>query len=250
VDLQELMGSDMPLKKRPNLDDRDMPTGETSSLPGDESERVEQAGRMGGFSSSDELLEAYNKAMALLQEKTNEANRHRRDLEGMGNHGRLLAQQANDEVFTRQIRDYYDKDPFAATDAMIQKAQQDLIAFMEMKMAQTFHQEIHFGRALDDFLSDPANARLRPYAEELEYLIREKGLSSQEVAALLHNLEDKRESLAKKRSAAAKEVRNRAAVESEGEVGEPLDTERQLNHVIKKSKTLDEMFAGLRRLKL
>jgi hypothetical protein len=240
----------MPLNKRRDLDDQNMPTNEISSLPGEKPEQAEQAGRMGGFSSFDELLQAYNKAMALLQEKTNEVEKYRREIEGMGNHGRLMAQQANDEAFTRQIRDFYDKDPFAATDAMIQKAQQDLIAFMEMRMAQVFQQELHFGRALDDFLNDPANARLRPYAQELEFLIREKGLSSQEVAALLHSLEDKRESVAKKRSAAAKEVRNRAAVESEGEVGEPLDSERQLNQVIKKSKTLDEMFAGLRRLKL
>ncbi len=179
-----------------------------------------------------------------------EAERYRRDMEGMGNNGRLLAQHANDQAFSQQIRDYYDKDPFSATEAMIQKAQEDLVTLMEMRMAQIFHQERHFGRALDDFLSDPANARLRPYAQELEFLIREKGLNSDEAAALLHSLDDKREAVVRKRSAAAKEVRNRAAMENEGEVGEPQDVDRKLNQVIKKSKSLDEMFAGLRKLKL
>ncbi len=45
-------------------------------------------------------------------------------------------------------------------------------------------------------------------------------------------------------------MRNRAAVESEGEIGEPQDADRKLNQVIKKAKNLDEMFAGLRKLKL
>jgi hypothetical protein len=250
VDLQELIGSNMPSKRRPEFDEQDPSRGETTPPSGDESHEADQLGRIGEFSSVEELLQAYNNAKALLQEKTIEADRYPRDTDGMGNHGRLLAQHANDEAFMRQIRDYYDKDPFSATDAMIHKAQEDIMSLMEMRLAQTFHQERHFGRALDDFLSDPANARLRPYSQELEFLIREKGLNSGEAAALLHSLEDKRESAARKRSAAAKEVRNRAAVETDGEIGEPLDVDRKLNQVIKKSKNLDEMFSGLRKLKL
>jgi hypothetical protein len=250
VDLQDLIGSGVPMKRRPDLDDQDSPMEATSFPSNDESEDAHESGRIGEFSSVEELLQAYNNAKALLQEKTMEAESYRRDLEGIGSHGRLLAQHANEEHFMRQIRDYYDRDPFAATEAMIQKAQEDLMALMEMRIAQTFHQERHFGRALDDFLSDPANARLRPYAQELEFLIREKGLNSDEAAALLHSLDDKHESVTRKRSAAAKEVRNLAAMDNEGEVGEPQDVDRKLNQVIKKSRNLDEMFAGLRKLKL
>ncbi len=147
-------------------------------------------GQNGRISSIDELLQAYNNLKTLLQEKTTEAERYRRDLEGNGNQGRLMAQHANDEMYSRHIREYYDRDPFSATEAMIQKAQEDVMTLMEMRMAQSFHQDRHFSRVLDDCLSDPANARLRPYAQELEFLIREKGLDSDEAAGLLHSLED------------------------------------------------------------
>jgi hypothetical protein len=250
VDLQELIRSDVPLKNSPGFDDQDPSMGVAPSPSDDGSGDPGPVGRLGEFSSAEELLQAHNNLKALLQEKTLEADAYRKQLEGTGNQGRLLAQHANDEAFMRQVRDYYDKDPFSATEAMIHKSQEDLMNLMEMRIAQAVNQERIMGRVLDDFLGDPANARLRPYARELEFLIRDKGLNSDEAVGLLHSMETKRETAARKRSAAANEVRNRSAVESEGEVGAPQDMDRKLNQVIQKSKNLDEMFAGLRKLKL
>ena len=99
------------------------------------------------------------------------------------------------------------------------------------------------------FSNDPANSRLRPYEQELEFLIRGKGFYPDEAADLLRSIENKRELTTKRRSAAAKEVRNRAAVESGGEINEPVDSDKEFYRLMKKAKTLDEMFAALRKTK-
>ena len=39
-------------------------------------------------------------------------------------------------------------------------------------------------------------------------------------------------------------------VESEGEVGEPLNMDREFNNVVKKAKNLNQMFAGFRKIGL
>jgi len=253
VDLEEFIGSEKPLKRRANVDDRD--ALDTAADDGryqadDEPAAEESSNPTGEFDSVEQLLQAYQQAKALLQEKTEESQRYRQMLEDVGNQSRVMALHADDEAVARQMRGYYDKDPFGATEAMIRRAQQEVAHFMDMKIAQSIQDERNFKRVLDEFLSDPANARLRPYEEELEFLIREKGLFPREAAGLLGSLEDKRELTARKRHAAAKEVRNRAAVESDGEIGEPLDPDRELNRVIESSKTLEDMFKGLRKLRL
>ena len=45
-------------------------------------------------------------------------------------------------------------------------------------------------------------------------------------------------------------MRNRAAVESGGEINEPVDKDKEFYRLMKKAKTLDEMFAALRKTKL
>ena len=39
-------------------------------------------------------------------------------------------------------------------------------------------------------------------------------------------------------------------VESDGEIGEPLDEEKEFESTLKKAKSLDEMFASLSKLKI
>lgn len=253
MDSAERIGRGKPFKSRLDSGGHD-PMAVESDVDdvqsSDETAQIANAPGFGEFSSADELVQAYNTMKTILEQKTEELERYRGELDGVGHQNRLMAIQADDEAFMRQMRGYYDKDPVGAVDTMIRRSLQDVMAIVDMRMDQAFREEQNFNHVLRDFLSNPANARLRPYEEEIAYLVREKGLNPQEVTALLRSLEDKRDTAVRKRSAAAKEVRNRSSVESEGEVGEPLDPERDLNQVIKKSKTLEEMFAGLRKLKL
>jgi hypothetical protein len=253
VDLEQRIGRGAPLKSPLDFDEEDFPAEEAEfdeAQDSDEPARLETGSGFGEFSSANELLQAYNNIKTLLEQRSQEAAQYRQELDGVGNQNRMMAMQADDEAFLRQMRGYYDKDPVSAVDTMIHRAQQQLMTLVDMRMDQALREERNFGRVMEDFLSNPQNARLRPYEEEIAYLVRDKGLNPQEVTALLRGLEEKRDAAARKRTVAAKEVRNRSTVESDGEVGEPLDTEKELNRVIQKSKTLEEMFAGLRKLKL
>jgi hypothetical protein len=147
------------------------------------------------------------------------------------------------------MRESFQKDPIAATAMMIKKFQDGSRQEVEARIEEAVRDHGEFRRLFDEFLSDPANSRLRPYERELDYLIRSKGFYPDEAADLLSSIEDKRELTAKKRTAAAKEVRTRATVESGGQVNEPVDNDKEFYRLMKKAKTLDEMFKTLRKAK-
>jgi hypothetical protein len=201
------------------------------------------------FSSPKELMQAYKTAESRMLEKAREADEYRRMLDEMGRDAGLVLRQAQEEAFIQEIRESFQKDPVAATAMMIKKFQEGSQEDVEARIAEAVRDQGDFRRLFDEFLNDPANSRLRPYEQELEFLIRGKGFFPDEAAALLRSVENKRELTTKRRSAAAKEVRNRAAVESGGEINEPVDKDKQFYRLMKKAKTLDEMFAALRKTK-
>ena len=149
----------------------------------------------------------------------------------------------------REIRESFQKDPVAATAMMIRKFQEGSQQDVEARIAEAVRDQGDFRRLFDEFLNDPANSRLRPYDKELEFLIRSKGFYPDEAADLLRSIENKRDLASRRRSAAAREVRTRAAVESGGEITEPVDSDKEFYRQMKKAKTLDEMFAALRKTK-
>jgi len=200
--------------------------------------------------SSGELLTVYKRLEQQLAEKAGEVDEYRRLLMQMGADTRHLRRQADDESFLKEMREQYGKDPVSATRMMLKKNQQELWEAMEDRITSTLNEHREFKRLLDGFLNEPANSNLRPYEQELEFLIRERGFYPKEAAELLKNIEVKREHSSRLKSAAAREIRNRSAVETDGEVGEPVDKDKEFYRVMKKARTLDDMFAGLRKLKL
>ena len=71
-----------------------------------------------------------------------------------------------------------------------------------------------------------------------------------QVVELFRGIEAKQQGDKKLRSAAAREIRNRAAVESGGDTGEPVDNVKEFDRLIKKAKNLDDMFKVLRKVKI
>ncbi len=194
-------------------------------------------------------MQAYRAAESKVQEKAREAEEYRRILDQMGHNAGLLLRQADEEAFMREIRESFQKDPVAATAMMIRKFQEGSQQDVEARIAEAVRDQGDFRRLFDEFLNDPANSRLRPYDKELEFLIRSKGFYPDEAADLLRSIENKRDLASRRRSAAAREVRTRAAVESGGEITEPVDSDKEFYRQMKKAKTLDEMFAALRKTK-
>ena len=132
---------------------------------------------------------------------------------------------------------------------MIGRAQQETLGAIDARVNRSAQDRQEFGRLMDEFLDYPSNSGLKTYRNELEFLIRERRLFPDEAADLIRSVHAKRSTSAKRRSDAADDIRTRSAVESGGDTSPPLDRDQQLYRVMKKAKTLDEMFAGLRKMK-
>jgi hypothetical protein len=257
VDLDEFSQDAKPFETRTDLDayDEGLDDGEeldeSLSSDGQDDDQTQESQDSEGsgdkFSSPDELLRAYETAESRTLEKTREAEEYRRILNQMGHDAGLLLRRADEEAFVREMRESFQKDPVAATAMMIKKFQEGSRQDIEARIEEAVRDQGEFRRLFEEFLSDPANSRLRPYERELEYLIRSKGFYPNEATDLLASIENKRDLAVKRRSIAAKEVRNRAAVESGSEVNEPVDRDKEFYRLMKNAKTLDEMFKVLRK---
>jgi hypothetical protein len=254
VDLTEF-----PLEEKPFDTDGEMtenaelgPDPDTSESP-DEDE-PKQDGRpegkpRGDFGSEQELFEAYKLADRRAVEQASEAANYKRMLDQLGQNTRRLLRQTDEDAFVKEMRDSYAKDPVAAITKMIGRAQQETLGHIDARMSRSAQDQQEFGRLMDEFLDYPANSGLKTYRNELEFLIRERRLFPDEAADLIRRVHSKGNSSAKRRSDAADDIRTRSAVESGGDTSPPTDRDQQLYKIMKKAKTLDEMFAGLRKMK-
>jgi hypothetical protein len=254
VDLTEFSSEERPFDNdREITGDAGSATESDTSGPPDEDEPKQdaqpEAKTRGDFGSEQELFEAYKLANQRAAEKTAEAVNYRRMLDQLGHDTRRLLQHADEEAFVKEFRDSYAKDPVAAIAKMIGKAQQDTLSAIDARMSRTSDYQQEFGRLMDEFLDHPSNSGLRTYRNELEFLIRERRLFPDEAADPIRSVHTKRNTSARRRSDAADDIRTRSAVESGGDTGQPIDRDQQLYKIMKKAKTLDEMFAGLRKMK-
>jgi hypothetical protein len=232
------------------------PTDATEPNPGedvsqvDENEHGDPENTLGGFQSSEELVQAYQTLENMVQEKARETE-DLRQLLGHLEHQATAAMKGHQEnAFLNHIRGVYDQDPVSATEMMIRKFQEDALNDFDSRMHQRLQQEQDHRRFMNDFLNHPSNAGLKPHENELESLIRDHGVPPHSAAEIIRNVESRKDRSSTRRSDAARAVRNRSMVESPGEVGEPVNKDQEFDRVLQKAKTLDEMFAGLRKLKL
>lgn len=194
-----------------------------------------------------ELLQILERRIAELEQQ---AAAYRQILDKMGLHAELLTRKADDDVFTQSVRQQYEKDPVAAINTMINKAQAEVWQAVEKHIERAFRDRRQFKMVLQEFLADPKNAGLKTHERFIEHLLLDKGVHPRDLGDLIRQVEATSGARSRLRAAAAKEVRNRAAVETGGEMGEPVDKDKEVDRLIKQSKTLDELFAGLRSLKI
>lgn len=155
-----------------------------------------------------------------------------------------------EQDFLNQVRHVYNEDPVTATALMIKRFQEDALNDYDSRMQQQLHHHRTSSRLTEDLLGNPAHGDLRPHRTELEFLIRDQGLDPETAAAIVRNIAGKSSSASARREAAARAVRNRSMVENAGEVGEPGKKDAEFDRILKKSKTLDEMFHRLSKIKL
>jgi hypothetical protein len=241
-DFKSMLGTD---EAPEEASDRGTDDGDT---PPDQQEGPEPA--LGGFNSVEELLQAYRSLEALVQEKTQEAQDLGQLLQHFGDHAAAAMRGHEDHAFLNHVRDSYDQDPVGATAMMIRKYQEDALNHLDSRMQERLQHDQNLRRFMNDFLNDSSNAGLKPHRNELEILIGEHGVPPHAAAEVIRKVEDRRGQVSRMRSDAATAVRNRAMVENAGEVGEPMDKDKEFDKILKKAKTLDEMFSSLRKLNI
>jgi hypothetical protein len=200
--------------------------------------------------SPQELHDSFQALEQLVHEKSRQVDQLLEALDHAKANVSMMTRDNEEQDYLNQIRTVYDQDPVAATFMMIKKFQEDALNDFDGRMQQQNHERHNHSRIMDDFFAMPGNLELRPHRNELEFLIQEQGLDPETAAAIVRNIAGKSSHSSAKREAAARAVRNRSMVENAGEVGEPTKKDAEFDRILKRSKTLDEMFNRLSKIKL
>jgi hypothetical protein len=160
---------------------------------------------------------------------------------------RVSDSKAVDDDFLKQAREHYHSDPFQGAAMLVGKARDDLARLMDEKIYEAFGAREQFNRLMDDFLNDPSNNSLKGYRDELEFLIRDRGVEPKEAAGFLKTVESKTRKSATRKSEALREVRTRSMTESGGQPVQSRDPDRELTRALQQARNLDEMFAAIKR---
>jgi hypothetical protein len=259
VNLKELMEK---AKLRPGQEAGDESVPEQADLEAANSGAPEEAATAGQdaeppvapadseSSSQEELLNAYRSLEERIAAMEAEAANYRRMIERTGLDAQMLRRKADDEVFMQSIRSQYETDPLSAISKLAEHSQMELWQMMEARLGRAFREHRQFKLLLQKFLEDPKNEGLKNHGRLVEHLMIDRGVRPEDVGAIIRDIEANSTQKSRLRAAAAKTVRNQAAVETGGEMGEPVDKDKDVDRVIKNAKTLDDLFAGLRRIKI
>jgi hypothetical protein len=245
-----------PIMQSPEPDDQagDEPETDLNQDPPPEDDRedetADEENPFGEFNSPEELLQAYRALEQLVHERAQEVEHLTIGLNEYGHHAKARFREAQEQVFLDKIRDVYDHDPVSATALMIKKFQEDALTDYDGRMQRQLQQHQDFNRFMNDFFAQPENAELKPHRNEVEFLVREQGVPPETAAQVVRTVAGKNHNVSARREAAARAVRNRSMVENAGEVGEPTPKDREFDRILKTSKTLDEMFNGLGKIRL
>lgn len=157
--------------------------------------------------------------------------------------------RASEDEFIKQAREHYQSDPFQGAAMLVGKARDDLARLMDEKIYEAFGAREQFSRLMDDFLEEPAHTTLRGFRDELEFLIRDRGVEPKDAANFLKSVELKARKAAGRKNEALREARTRATTESGGSSLATPDQDRELTRALTQAKNLDEMFTALKRAK-
>lgn len=238
------------------IDAENVDPGTADSGPSQEAPVAEQAAESPGpepgsdMPPQEELLNTYRTLETRIAAMEEQAGAYRRMLEQTGMDAQMLRKKADDETFLQSLRSQYDADPLSAINKLVERAQMELWQMMERRIDGAFKDQRNFKMLLQKFLDDPKNEGLKKHKRLVEHLIMDRGVRPEEVGAIIRDIESNSSQKSRLRAAAAKEIRNQAAVETGGEMGEPVDKDKDLDRVIKDAKTLDDLFAGLRTIKI
>ena len=184
---------------------------------------------------------------ARLINQRSELDHYRRLFHDMRSDAEQKLRQADEEAFLNEVRASYEKDPIAAFRMMLDKTQFEMWHAIQDQLQNELKRDAQQRKMLNDLLGDPANSLLKPYTDEIEYLVSDRGFEPEEAARFLRTVAQKAGANQRNKAHAVERMRHRSSVESGGGPSRPTDPDREFYRIIKKAKTLDDMFEGLRK---
>ncbi|GEM_PF-2024942 len=206
----------------------------------------------GRFASQEELVNAY---LALEQkaQANFENDELRQRLQQLEQGAQSRRTQAEDEEFDRQLQAAYEKNPLETTNMMIKQAKMEHWKAMEARLQDYLSQlggKLGLNDAFSRMLDIPSNAGMKPYGNQIQFLVTRVGLDPDAALQFVRSITETKDRGSDMRSAAARDIRNRSTVESPGPPRSDAAKDKELDRVLKETKTLEEMFEGLRKIRI
>lgn len=184
-----------------------------------------------------------------------ELNRNRKDIESHRELLELLGagawskqSQADEESFLKDIREVFAKDPAQATSAIMKKAREQMWQEFEKRISEEARQKAEFDRFMNGVASDPKKTGLNHFRDEIEYLVRTRGLEPGETIGLIEKIASKIKEIDQRKNRAMNRMRSESQFESSRNSDSNRDPDKEFTKLMSQAKTLDEMFANLRKL--
>ncbi len=201
---------------------------------------------LGRFESMEDLMEAFLRLEAKLE--TMNSQRPKKPVGAKAGGKNNGVRNAQVEEFWEDLGRAYQQDPLLTTHMMIVQANEDLMEDIESRLESVMEAR-SFKEELKEIIDQPENSQLKGYKKHLEYLSLDKGLDPVDAADFLLSIVGDQST--GKRAMAARNVRNQSTMEvGQGRRRPGQGADGDFDKVLKKSKTLNEMFEGLRKIPL
>lgn len=224
-----------------NLMDRDDFTGSTRSAkdtPKSNAPEQDFNGILNSIKSFQEELTVNRKEM----------ENHRELLELLGADTWTKKRQADEQAFLQDMRETFEKDPAKATSTIIMKAQEQLWQAFENRLNEEARQKAAFDRLMNQLSTTPEKASISNFRDEMEFLIRNKGMEPSESIGLIEKIASKFSDINDRKRAVIKKMRSESQLESSQNSNSRNDPDREFTRLMSQARNLDEMFANLRKI--
>ena len=152
---------------------------------------------------------------------------------------------ADEQAFLDNVRETFAKDPAQATSILIAKAQEKLWNAFEKRLNEETRQKTELERFMGQITSNPDKAPMNDFRDEIEFLVRERGLAPEESVGLIEKITAKLSRSNDRKRAAIRKMRSESQFESAGHASNTADADREFTRLMSQARSLEEMFANL-----
>ncbi len=183
-----------------------------------------------------------------LSRNRQEIENHRELLELLGADTWTKKRQASEEAFLKDMRESFGKDPAKAASMMIRKAQDQLWQAFENRLAEEAMQKTTLDRLMHRVSQNPETSSINNFRDEIEFLVRNKGMDPAESIELVEKMASKFKSMNDRKQAAISRMRSESQFES-SQNSSRNDPDQEFTRLMSQSRNLDEMFSNLRKIR-